>query len=75
MVQRRGLLILAVFLIVLGAAVPFVWEMRRNPAPIRLDAANETSDPLVNEMQCIDRVLRDESLKPEEVNSTLATCR
>lgn len=76
MVQRRALLILAIFLIVLVAALPVVWQMRRSSPPARLDVPNQVvGDPLVDEMECIDRILRDETLKPEEVNSSLATCR
>ena len=74
--QRRALLILAVILIILVAALPVAWEMRWSSPPARLVVPPQAADdPLVNEMECIDRILQDDALKPEQVNASLAMCR
>ena len=74
--QRKVLLILGVFLVVLVAALPVAWQMRHSAPPMEtVPPEKEAKEPLVREMECIDRVLRNSSLKSADVDNALARCR
>ena len=74
--QRMVILALAVLALALGATLAYV--LLRGPhqaPPMSIDAADENaSEPLRQEMTCIDQLLQDRNLRANEVEPALARC-
>jgi flagellar basal body-associated protein FliL len=76
--QRNIIVALAVLVLLLALALASVLLPRgeSGSAPIAVNAADETAvEPYHQEMDCIDRLLQDNSLGANEVEPALARCQ
>ena len=75
--QRK--IIIALVILGLAIAATLAYVLLRNqprPAPISIDAADENAtEPLHQEMDCIDRLLQNNDMEANEVQPALARCR
>ena len=75
--QRRIIFILATLVLLLGAALIFLF-LRGQPraVPVTIEAADENAmNPYQEEMDCVDRLLHNNNLNANEVEPALARCQ
>ena len=75
--RRQFFPLLVIGLVLLAAAALFLLVNRQTPVPTPSIARPEAEsvDPLMKEMNCVDRVLQDRNLRSEQVQPALDRCR